>query len=163
LFGTASRRLFFHVATPEGRAVYRQIVAEYGAIVGLGLASFVLNRRRFAPGRFLIYATAAVLWAVLMRLGGVFAVVWAATLALNWRASPDRRPFIDTRRHLFPRALRGRWDDLRRALRDGDRARWRSLLDPNGVSAVMVRVESTPRLFQALGRDPDWVEFYDDG
>lgn len=55
----------------------------YGVIVSLGLASFLLNRRRFSPARFLVYALGAVLWALFIRLGAEFAVIFAATLALN--------------------------------------------------------------------------------
>src|SRR5207249_4325780 len=42
LFGPASRRLFFQVTTPEGLAFYRLVLTYYIAIVGVGLASFVL-------------------------------------------------------------------------------------------------------------------------
>ncbi len=55
----------------------------YGIAVGLGLASFVLNRRRFDLGRFLTFVAAATLWGLLIRFRTEFALVAAATLALN--------------------------------------------------------------------------------
>jgi tetratricopeptide (TPR) repeat protein len=48
-----------------------------------GLASFVLNRRRFSLSRFLAYLVVVVLWATMIRYGPEFAVVFVATLALN--------------------------------------------------------------------------------
>ena len=55
-----------------------------GGLVGLGLASFVLNRRGFSAGRFLIFAIAAVSWALAFNyFTAAFAVVLAATLSLN--------------------------------------------------------------------------------
>jgi tetratricopeptide (TPR) repeat protein len=55
----------------------------YLVIVGIGLGSFLLNRKRFSLSRFLTYAVAAVLWGALIRFGPEFAPVFAATLALN--------------------------------------------------------------------------------
>ena len=52
-------------------------------LVTAGFGSFVLNRRRFSLSRFLIFAVAAVLWGTLIRFGPEFAVIFAATLALN--------------------------------------------------------------------------------
>jgi tetratricopeptide (TPR) repeat protein len=57
--------------------------AYYAVVVLIGLATFWLARRRFDLGRFLIYVFVAVLWAGLIRMAGVFAVVWAATLIRN--------------------------------------------------------------------------------
>lgn len=62
---------------------WRGLVGFYLIAVGVGLFSFVLNRRRFALGRFLMFALAAVLWGYLIRYSGEFAVVFAVTLALN--------------------------------------------------------------------------------
>src|SRR5206468_10279120 len=56
----------------------------YAALVGLGLASFVLNRRNFVFGRFLAFVVAAVLWAVASNyFTSAFALVLIASLALN--------------------------------------------------------------------------------
>ena len=52
-------------------------------VVGLGLASFLLNRRRFSLGRFLTYAVMALLWGVYIRFGAEFAIVFVAVVALN--------------------------------------------------------------------------------
>jgi tetratricopeptide (TPR) repeat protein len=255
LFGPVSRRFLAKLADTGIRAGYFLQVSYYLLIVGVGLASFAWNRRRFAPRRFLTYVAAAIFWAVLLRLSSVFAVVWAATIALNgqewyhdrfgvegrlgrgwaawsvggravtivaiflataltltgyasrfgegvfgfgvdpndfsfeaadhlkaaplsgrvlnltlaegdalnWRAYPDRRPFIDGRKNLFPRPLLDRLQGLRKALREGNEAGWREVLDAYRVSVLMVKVESDPREFVGLGRDPNWVEFYDDG
>jgi tetratricopeptide (TPR) repeat protein len=57
--------------------------AYYSVVVALGLASFVLNLRRFAWSRFLMFATMAVLWGLLMHLNAAFAVVLAAVVAPN--------------------------------------------------------------------------------
>jgi len=56
----------------------------YVTLVGLGLASFVLNRRDFSTSRFAAFLTAAILWALSFNfLTGPFSLVLAATLALN--------------------------------------------------------------------------------
>ncbi len=57
--------------------------AFYLVVTAIGLASFLLNSRRFAWSRFLPYALIAVVWGVLMRTAAPFAVLFAATLALN--------------------------------------------------------------------------------
>lgn len=59
------------------------MVAYLALLVAAGFGSFVLNRRRFSLSRFLVFATAALLWCLLIRFGSVFAVVLAATLSLN--------------------------------------------------------------------------------
>lgn len=61
----------------------RALQAYYLILVALGLGSFVLNRRRFVVGRFLVFALMAFLWGVLIRFGPEFAAVLAVTLALN--------------------------------------------------------------------------------
>ena len=55
----------------------------YAVVVGVGAGSFVLNRRNFSLGRFLIYAAAAAAWGVMFRFSGEFALIFAATLTLN--------------------------------------------------------------------------------
>jgi hypothetical protein len=61
----------------------RALQAYYLIVVGLAAGSFVLNRRNFSLGRFLVFALAAALWGVMIRFGPEFALVWAVTMALN--------------------------------------------------------------------------------
>ena len=63
--------------------LYSMFVGYFLALVGLGLASFVLNLRRFSLPRFLTFLVASVLWALVLRYRTEFAVVFAAVLALN--------------------------------------------------------------------------------
>lgn len=224
-------------------------------IVSLGLASFVLNRRRFSLSRFLIYATAALLWGAYVPYRTSFALVFAATLAMNgqewyhdrfdtigrvgrgwsawsvggravtivaiftavglaltgwgkspgdplfgfgynpdafafemaeylrtapiegrvlnttpeqgdaliWRSYPRRQTFIDGRQHLFPPALVGRLQAVRRALSKDDVAAWKPLLDEYGISTVILDERSSPNTYRLLLRSPNWLPFYDDG
>ncbi|HMB04654.1 MAG TPA: hypothetical protein VKP69_13050, partial [Isosphaeraceae bacterium] len=67
----------------QAGSAWVHLMLYYLIIVGTGLGSFLLNRRRFSPGRFLTYAIAAVLWGALIRFGPEFALIFAATLALN--------------------------------------------------------------------------------
>ena len=67
----------------QAGSTWHYLLAYYLIVVGFGLGSFLMNLRRFALSRFLMYALAAALWGYLMRFGGEFAVVFAATLALN--------------------------------------------------------------------------------
>ena len=55
----------------------------YVALVGVGLASFVLNRRRFALARFLVFVVASVTWGLTLIYTGPFALVMALVLSLN--------------------------------------------------------------------------------
>ena len=66
-----------------GKGLGGHLVAYYLLFVGLGLGSFVLNRRHFSLSRFLMFAVAAVLWGALIRFDAAFAVVFAATVTLN--------------------------------------------------------------------------------
>jgi hypothetical protein len=59
------------------------ITAIYLVCVGLGLGSFALNRRRFLLSRFLMFVFAALLWGLYLSERAEFAVVLAATLAMN--------------------------------------------------------------------------------
>ncbi len=59
------------------------LMVYYLAIVGAGLATFVLNRRNLSVGRLLVYAVAAAAWGMMFRFSGEFAVVFAAAAALN--------------------------------------------------------------------------------
>src|SRR5262249_31311906 len=57
--------------------------AYYSVVVAIGLASFVLNLRRFCWSRFLMFAVMAALWGVLMHFNAAFALVFAAVVAPN--------------------------------------------------------------------------------
>ncbi len=61
----------------------RGLALVYVATMGLGLASFALNRPRFNLGRFLMFVLAALLWGLSLFERDVFAMVFAMTLALN--------------------------------------------------------------------------------
>ncbi len=63
--------------------VAQLLLAYYLIVVGIGLGSFLVNLRRFSLSRFLMYSLAAALWGYMMRYSGEFAVIFAATLALN--------------------------------------------------------------------------------
>jgi tetratricopeptide (TPR) repeat protein len=75
VFGPTLRRLL--------KDEYRLWVAYYLILVGLGLGSFFLNRRRFSLPRFLVFAVMAVLWGAAQRFRADFALVFAATMILN--------------------------------------------------------------------------------
>ncbi len=55
----------------------------YMFMVALGLASFLLNARRFAWSRFLPFAVISLLWAILLGYRQEFAIVFAAVAAIN--------------------------------------------------------------------------------
>jgi tetratricopeptide (TPR) repeat protein len=55
----------------------------YLLAVGLGLGSFLLNRRRFSPSRFAMFAVMALLWGANILFRPEFALLFAVTLALN--------------------------------------------------------------------------------
>jgi tetratricopeptide (TPR) repeat protein len=78
-FGRESGAFYDRMA-PNARWIF---IGYYVVVVAAVLASFVLNRRNFRLARFLPLAIVAVLWAALRRLDGEFALVGAATLALN--------------------------------------------------------------------------------
>ena len=80
VFGRQSWTFFNEQLANEGG--YRLYVAYYVALVGLGLASFALNRRRFSPGRFLVFAVAALLWGAACLVAAV----------VRGRASPRPSP-----------------------------------------------------------------------
>lgn len=251
IFGSKSRDFF--------EDVHPKIVGYFALLVALGFGSFLLNAKRFRPGRFAAFLVAAVLWALLYRLRDVFAVVWAATVALNgqewyqdafgsdpklgwrwrlwsvggrvvtlglvilailkgmtgygnqylepafgfgydpdefafeaadflktaplrgevynlklgqgdalnWRAYPLRKPFLDTRRLADNGPLLDELETVGKALAQGDSRVWKPILDERGVTVVMVepRVSESnrPSVSQALSADPDWIAFYDDG
>ena len=55
----------------------------YVALVGMGLASFALNRRNFSADRLAIFAAAAILWGLALAFSTPFAAVLVFALALN--------------------------------------------------------------------------------
>jgi len=87
--------------------------------------------------------------------------------ALLWRASPKRKVFIDSRRHLFSAQTLARFDDVRKAIRDDDARTWKKDLDESKISSVMIaplnpRMEYTPT-YMTLIASKNWIPFYDDG
>ncbi len=81
---TADQLSFFGAGLREqtGRA-YPLVVGFYLLVVGAGYASFVLNRKRFALSRFLMYTAGVVLWGAFKRYAPEFSVLFAAAVALN--------------------------------------------------------------------------------
>ena len=71
--------------TPAGlEGVAQSLRLYYAVLVGLGLVSFLLNRKAFSIARFLPFAVASVLWGLSFNsLTGPFSLVLAATLAMN--------------------------------------------------------------------------------
>ena len=67
--------------------------------------------------------------------------------ALIWRAWPDRPPFIDSRRHLFPDEIETELNEARTALRDDDVATWKPILDRYQVGLpTLPSAEREPRI-----------------
>ncbi len=64
-------------------AIWMLLIAFYLVIVLVGIFSFALNRKRFSLSRFLAFAVMAFLWALYIRFGSYFAIVFAAVLILN--------------------------------------------------------------------------------
>ena len=227
----------------------------YLMVAGTGFMSFALNRARFSLPRFLAYTTAALLWAAAISHQFEFAVIFAATMALNgqewyltrlgregrlgrgwaiwstggravtigvaalliffavtgftrtageplfgfgfdpgsfsfeaaeavrdagfkgnvlntsydqgdalvWRAYPTRKSFIDSRSHLFAGETHRKWEEFRKAIRDNDSAKWREILKPYDVSAVMLNALASPKTYRTLSENADWIPFFDDG
>lgn len=82
-FGSESQRYLDRLQGGPGSGAYRFYIAYYILMVGVGLASFALNRQRFSLGRFLVFAWAAASWGVLAVMAPEFAVILAAVMALN--------------------------------------------------------------------------------
>ena len=80
---TLDQLSFFSEELRKNGGEWRVQLSYYFVLVSFGLASFFLNRRRFSVGRFLVFLLVSVLWATLIRFGSEFAVVLAATAALN--------------------------------------------------------------------------------
>lgn len=82
-FGPQSRLEHNRVFGGEESGGSNWYILYYVVTVLIGLAGFIVNRKRFDLGRFLCFAFTAVLWAALEITAPIFAVIWAATLALN--------------------------------------------------------------------------------
>jgi tetratricopeptide (TPR) repeat protein len=81
---TADQRSFFGSLLREQFPLdWYLLTAYYLIVVGVGLASFLVNSNRFAWSRFLPFVAGAVLWGIFMRFGADFALILAVVLALN--------------------------------------------------------------------------------
>lgn len=90
LFGPESDVLTADQLSYFGKGIRQQAPNEwywwtvsYLLMVALGLASFLVNARRFAWSRFLPFALMAVCWGAFIRLGPEFAIVFAAAVGIN--------------------------------------------------------------------------------
>lgn len=86
--------------------------------------------------------------------------------ALNWRAYPSRRPFLDTRRLLASARYIDDLEKVRRGLANRKQEEWKPILDRYGVSVVMVDLQNVTTespISRALSESPEWIGFYDDG
>jgi hypothetical protein len=59
------------------------LAAFYLVVIALGLATFLVDARRFSWSRFLPYAVLAVIWGVFYRFQNQFAIVFIAAFAVN--------------------------------------------------------------------------------
>jgi tetratricopeptide (TPR) repeat protein len=62
---------------------YWYLPAFYLVVIAIGIASFLLNSRRFTWSRFLPFVAMAVIWGTFMRANLQFGLVFATVLALN--------------------------------------------------------------------------------
>ncbi len=62
---------------------YWYLPAFYLVLIAVGIASFLVNARRFAWSRFLPFAVTAVIWGIFIRTNAQFGLVFATVLALN--------------------------------------------------------------------------------
>ncbi len=83
--------------------------------------------------------------------------------ATIWRASPRRKTFIDSRRHLFSALTIQKYEEVQKAIRDEDEVTWKAIFKEFNISAVMIQLDHSPRTYQALVSNKQWVPFYDDG
>ena len=67
----------------SGSAFARALQIYYGCLVLIGLGSFALNRNRFSWARFLMFATATLIFGLSLVFVAPFSLVFAAVLALN--------------------------------------------------------------------------------
>jgi tetratricopeptide (TPR) repeat protein len=95
--------------------------------------------------------------------GNVFNTLLAQGDAIIWRASPKRKTFIDSRRHLFSAETIRKHDELQKAIRDDDVAVWKPLMDELKISVVMLQSDFSKRTYATLISNKQWVPFYDDG
>ena len=95
--------------------------------------------------------------------GNVLNTTLAQGDALAWRTSGKRKPYIDSKSHLYPPQAIADFDSLRKAIRDDKVETWRPILDQSKISAVMIETASAPITYAKLMNSPNWVPFYDDG
>ncbi len=67
----------------ESASIWTFVVAFYLLVVATGLGSFLINSARFSWRRFLAFAAVSALWGCMIRYSAEFAIVTAATAALN--------------------------------------------------------------------------------
>ncbi len=87
--------------------------------------------------------------------------------SLIW-AAPSRKPFIDTRKGLYPEKVRRDLEEIRRGLTEDDPTRWEPLLkeyagDGPGITAVIVNPEINPTTYNAMLASSSWVRLHDGG
>jgi hypothetical protein len=88
--------------------------------------------------------------------------------ALIWRAYPERKTYLDSRRSLFPPDVLDNLEKTRVALREDDVENWEPLLDKYKISVIMLPMSTSQtgaaRLtYQTLIKSLNWLPFYDDG
>lgn len=85
--------------------------------------------------------------------------------AIVWK-TPNRKSYIDSRRHLFPKEVFEEVNTLRDALSQNAPGKWKPILDARGVTVLMVSpmAPADQGVYLALKKDPgSWVPFHDDG
>ena len=115
----------------------------------------------FEPADFPFEAADAVLDATFP--GNVLNTTLKQGDAIVWRAYPQRKTFIDSRRHVYSPGVSAEYEDVQKAIRDDDPAVWRPILDKYSISAVLFDKERSRRTILALKTNPNWVRIYDDG
>ncbi len=95
--------------------------------------------------------------------GNVLNTTGAQGDAIVWRATPMRKPYLDSRSHVYSRDFRIAQLQIRKALSDDDVAAWKPILDDQKISVVMIDADAAPKTYQSLSTSPNWIGFYDDG
>ncbi len=115
----------------------------------------------FDPDDFPFESAAAVAAAPLE--GNILNTTYAQGDVLGWLAAGKRKPYIDSKSHLYPIAVREEFENLRKAIRDDKVEVWRPILDAAKISAVMIQTAGAPLTYTRLMNSPNWAPFYDDG
>ena len=95
--------------------------------------------------------------------GNVLNTTLAQGDALAWRASGKRKPYIDSKTHLYSPQVLTEFDNLRKAIRDDKVETWRPILDQAKITSVMIQTAGAPITYAKLINSANWVLFYDDG